>query len=216
MAISRVQANSGTASSASQVNVPFSSDTTPGNTLIGISHNGFATTQPTSIADSNVTYTDRSSVPNASSAMALRQSNTDNCAGGPNTVTATWAASQTGIALIIIEYSGLEPTGSFDQQNTFTGNANALTTGNITTTFPDEVLVYAASTRNSPSGITVGTNFNEIDNFGNNRIVEVADRIVSATGTYSGTSTRTSGSDDSCALVCSYRAANPRRFLLCR
>jgi len=106
-----------------------------------------------------------------------------------NVVTATFGGSIDDRTITVDQYSGCDTTAPLDQYNTGTGDSNTPTTGDITTTAANEVLV--AGVYNCyfyPSTITAGTNYtlrtltDPAPSYGASE-----DRIVSATGTYNAT-----------------------------
>jgi hypothetical protein len=104
-----------------------------------------------------------------------------------NVVTVTYSASVTYRTITVDQYSGCDPSAPLDQYNTGSGNSAAPTTGNITTTSADEVLV-AGVHLDANKTITAGANYTKrtltdpAPSFGASE-----DRIVSATGTYNAT-----------------------------
>jgi len=104
-----------------------------------------------------------------------------------NVVTATYSDSVDYRTITVDQYSGCDTSTPLDQYNTGTGNDTAPTTGNITTTAADEVLVAGVYLRVSKT-ITAGTNYT-LRTLTNSAPSYAAseDRIISATGTYNAT-----------------------------
>jgi len=104
-----------------------------------------------------------------------------------NVVTVTFSASVYNRTITVDQYSGCDTSAPLDQYNTGSGNSNTPTTGNITTTVADEVLV-AGVYLGYPYTITAGTNYTlrTLTNTAPSRGAS-EDRIVSATGTYNAT-----------------------------
>ena len=101
-----------------------------------------------------------------------------------NVVTATFSASVYYRTITVNQYSGCDTSAPLDQYNTGTGYDTAPTTGNITTTVADEVLVAGVRLLASRI-ITAGTNYTKRVDTSSWGASE--DRIVSATGTYNAT-----------------------------
>jgi len=122
-----------------------------------------------------------------------------------NVVTATYSGTTTDRTIIVDQYSGCDTTAPLDQYNTGWGNSDTPTTGNITTTAADEVLVAGVHVYNLGT-FTAGTNYtlrtltDPVPSKGASE-----DRIVSATGTYN--ATFLNGSQYWVTIVASFKAA---------
>jgi glucose/arabinose dehydrogenase/PKD repeat protein len=109
-------------------------------------------------------------------------------AGGTNTVTATFASSISGWAVLYIhEYSGVDTVSPVDTAATATGTAAAMSSGSLTTSNASDLLFAAGASSGTVSaggsGYTTRTT-----SFGNRTM----DRNVTSTGTYSATMTQDS------------------------
>jgi len=104
-----------------------------------------------------------------------------------NVVTATFSGSVGYRTITVDQYSGCDTSAPLDQYNTGAGENTAPTTGNITTTLANEVLVAGVYLRAFKT-ITAGTNYT-IRTLTDPTYAYAAseDRIVSATGTYHAT-----------------------------
>jgi len=172
--------------SATTIAAPAANHTT-GNLLVVFVGFHAATATVSSIADTaGNTYT--------YVASAVYSSNRIECwyaknitGNANNVVTATFSASVNYRTITVDQYSGCDPSAPLDQYNTGSGNSKTPTTGNITTTAADEVLVAGVYLRIGYN-ITAGTNYtlrtltNSAPSAGASE-----DRIVSATGTYNAT-----------------------------
>lgn len=112
-------------------------------------------------------------------------------AGGGDTVTATWSASQGGF-LEIHEYAGIIANPCVDGSAVgATGTSTALDSGALTTTNANDLL-FAGGRMAPPVSLSAGANFTQRDNVANAVMTE--DQIVGATGAYHGTFTGASSS----------------------
>jgi chitodextrinase len=112
-------------------------------------------------------------------------------AAGANTVTVTFNGSTAGPDIRIAEYSGLNTASPLDVSVGASGNGTTLSSGSVTTTSANDLLVGAnnvAHTTTSP-----GSNFTQRLQTDNQNILE--DRIVSATGSYSAGATQSPSGD---------------------
>lgn len=195
MAISLVQKNSNAVNGAPTVSVAYGSNVTSGNLLVAIVSNDSNDQSPSTVSDTRGnTWT------LAQSHLAI-----DGFAGtslyyatanatGPNTV--TWSVgggAAADLMIFVMEYSGI-PSPTLDQ--TSIGGASP---GSITTTNANEVIIAATLDNGGSSVAPIGgwaaTNSFTVELNGavNSSVpsiysgTAVADRIVSATGTYSTT-----------------------------
>ncbi len=118
-------------------------------------------------------------------------------AGGSesNTVTVT-VSSGTQLGLQIYEYSGVATTSPLDQTASSTGSSNSPSSGSVTTTGANDLLIAGVVIQADTSFSNWTNSFNEESDFNNTggnpkRSYAGADRIVTATGTYSTTATTT-------------------------
>src|SRR5262245_10879697 len=130
---------------------------------------------------------------------------------GSNVLTVTFDAARTFKRVCALQYSGCDQDDPFDQEAGGTGTGTAtLTSGNITTTFDDEVLVAFGGEFDIQAGYTPGANYTErwdgpVDSGSNDSAME--DRIVDAIGTYNATMTQTNTNDWVIAIA-SFKAAS--------
>jgi hypothetical protein len=118
-------------------------------------------------------------------------------AGGSesNTVTVT-VSSGTQLGLQIYEYSGVATTSPLDQTASSTGSSNSPSSGSVTTTGANDLLIAGVVIQANTSFSNWTNSFNEESDFNNTggspkRSYAGADRIVTATGTNSTTATTT-------------------------
>jgi glucose/arabinose dehydrogenase/PKD repeat protein len=110
--------------------------------------------------------------------------------GGTNTVTATFANSINGWAVLYLhEYSGVDKVSPVDTTATATGSAAAMSSGSVTTTSPSDLLFAAGA---SSGTVTAGGSgyTTRSSAFGNRTM----DRTVTATGAYSAAMTQDASS----------------------
>ncbi len=103
---------------------------------------------------------------------------------GTNTVSVTFDAATAYPDLRILEYSGLDPAGPFDKAASAAGTSASPSSGSVTTTVADEVLVGGGTTVKHFTGPGSGYTARAIT-VPDGDIAE--DRVVSATGSYSAT-----------------------------
>lgn len=120
-----------------------------------------------------------------------------NVAAGSTTVTVTQTGAFTG--LVVAEYSGIATTSSFDQTNSGSAVSSSPSSGNVTTTQADELLVGFATTEPGVTW-TAGTNFTLRDANSSGQL-QLEDRIVSATGTYAATFTMSASQRWGCGIA---------------
>ena len=118
---------------------------------------------------------------------------TYNAVGGACTVNYD-SVSSSGVDVIILEYSGVEPGADpLDQQRSAESTGTTITSGNMTETTNAEDLIVSCCALYTASAVTIteGANFNAIREEYENGATEspgaVEDRVVSSTGTYAGT-----------------------------
>lgn len=101
-----------------------------------------------------------------------------------NVVLATLSGNAPFKQIVVAQYSGLATASMFDQQNVGTsgGGASAqISTGNVTTTQADELIVVGIGVYGSLTA-TPGANWTEV--YDPNATIKLYERIVAATGTY--------------------------------
>jgi chitodextrinase len=109
-----------------------------------------------------------------------------NIAAGSNTVTVTFTGSVPWPDLRVAEYSGLDTTAPLDVSASNSGNDTDMSSGSITTTNADDLLVGANTIERGT--IAADANFTQRLIDSNLNILE--DRIVTATGSYSASATQ--------------------------
>lgn len=115
--------------------------------------------------------------------------------GTGHTFTVTYSAgSPPYIVLAVASYSGMQTASVLDQTATGSGTSASLATSSTgTTTVADELLIMTGTVSNGSNSTFTGTNgFTVRSQYGRADLGEIgflADRIVSATGTYAGTAT---------------------------
>ena len=105
---------------------------------------------------------------------------------GSNTVTLTFSTTVSYPDVRVVEYSGVDPVNPLDVAIGSAGNGATQNSGSVTTTSANDVLL--ASNYVSDSTTAVGTGYTQRFITNGGEVVE--DKIVSAIGTYSATSTQ--------------------------
>lgn len=219
MAIAYVQSANGQAFSGTTVAATFGSNVTAGN-LIVITL--YANKGLTSIADT-LTHTYSTATANTDgSTYVFGCYYVANISGGANTVTATLTAAHTFALMTVQEYSGAATSSPLDQatfafQATPGTGANAITTGNVTTTTDGQLIFGAAgSTEANTATVSAGTNYTIRQNPLSDNPSE--DRIQTTAAATAVTFTTTDTTASYHSLVATFKAAaaaaTPRRFLL--
>ena len=211
-----VQGAESNATSAATQAITFGSSTTTGNTII--CGTGFVTTvNLLSAADTSGvnTYTLLTESTRVAVDVSVQQFYAVDITGGWTVLTATYQNSSASKGLHCAEFSGmgasvLDQQAGNAQDNPGTG-ADAVTSGNITTTVANEVLFTTSCC--SPTTVNVGTNYTYID------AAPLDDqgsayRIVSSTGTYAGTWTANDAADDFVTRISSFEALPCRGALM--
>lgn len=194
MAIAYVNRTSGSSETGvTSVNCTAANHSAGGLLVVGVKFEGGATTVTASDTAGN-TFTGLTARTNTNNDLRSRILYSANITGhATNVVQVQFAASRAFSRIFVLQYSGCDAT-PFDQENFGqSGSGTSMTTGNVTTTVNDEVLVVFAGEYNAQSGYTAGTNFTEradgpVD-FGYAGSA-AEDRIVTATGTYAGAMTQ--------------------------
>ena len=111
-----------------------------------------------------------------------------NVAGGANTVTATFATAVTSFAAIYIhEYAGIDKVNPLDVSRSAVGTGGAMSSGPVTTTNANDLLLGAAASTSSVTKAGAGWTTRS-KAFGNRTI----DRNVASAGSYTATATQNS------------------------
>lgn len=130
--------------------------------------------------------------------------------GASHTVSMTTNAEQYSV-LNASEYSGIATSSSIDQTGSGTGTSTTLSSGNVTTTQADELLVGAGTiSAGTDSTFTATSSFTLRGSIGNadeGTVGYLIDRIVSATGTYAATATWGGSSGAWVAAIATFKAA---------
>ena len=111
-------------------------------------------------------------------------------AAGTNTVTVTFSTAAVFADIRIAEYSGLDPANPVDVSAGSQGNSATSSSGPVTTTNANDLLVGANLVQTSTNGAGAGFTSRMITN-PDGDILE--DRVVTATGSYSATASIASG-----------------------
>ena len=109
-----------------------------------------------------------------------------NVAGGTNTVTASFASSITGWAIVYAhEYAGIDKVKPLDVTTGAIGTAGAMSSGSLTTTFAGDLLFAAGASSVTVTG--AGSGWTTRSTASGNR---TQDRLATAPGSYSATATQ--------------------------
>lgn len=106
-------------------------------------------------------------------------------------------------------YNGFSGTVSLDQAAGSTGTSTSLSSGNVTTTVADELLIGSGTHVNTSGAFTAGASFTiraQYSNSGDNATGYIEDRVVSATGTYSAGAT-VAGNSDWAARIATFKGS---------
>lgn len=127
-----------------------------------------------------------------------------NCAGGANTVTVTIPSSVTvDLDMAIQEYSGVSHVNALDQSGGVANGSTALSFS-LTTQFANEVLfclAYDQSNSSSTFASTAGWNARVQTSNPGAETLKTFDQLVSTTGVYSNTVTRTGASSNGYSVL---------------
>jgi len=110
-----------------------------------------------------------------------------NIKGGPDTVTINLSANSGWIELYLTEYSGVDRTNPIDAQAGASGNAGAVSSGNVTTTVAGD-MIYGYCVGDSTCTVGSGSTARSIFN---NNLIE--DRTAGNPGSYAATGTANNG-----------------------
>ena len=111
-------------------------------------------------------------------------------ASATNTVTVTFNATTATPNLRVMEYDGLDTAAPLDTAASGTGTSTAASSGNLTTTSANEMIV-SSSTASTAYTVPGTSNILRLISTAPNSLVE--DRLVTATGTYAAGATLASG-----------------------
>ena len=181
--------------------LPFTSSTTPGD-LIVIGLRVWHGAAPLSLSDSSGnTYALAVTQFNSNDSHQLYLYYAQNIAGGPDTVTVTTGGTSPTIRMTALEYSGAATSGVLDRVASATGKGTAVSSGNVTTLFPIELLVGIATDANGATW-TAGSTWSLRDAPGNRMADE--DQVIFSAGTSAATFT-TNTSDYWTAIVATFK-----------
>ena len=196
-----------TASFGSTVAIPFASNVTAGNHLTcHINANHGISTVTDSLGQSfssAVNVTDGAT-------YSLATFYKENTAGGANTVTATFAGTITYASIQCSERSGVATSGSLDKfasnsQTTPGTGANAVTSGNVTTTTDGQLIVGWSTALTVGAGTTsAGTGFTPRTNVFGDTLIE--DQVQASAGSIAATFTTTSATSNFITLITTFKA----------
>lgn len=190
---SYVQGNSTTANSGSSVTTTYTSAQKAGDLNVVFVAWYQATSSVQSITDSNgntyVAAVGPTVNPSGLTQVVYYASNIVPAAAGTNTVTVNFASSVTYPDIRILEFSGISPVSPFDTASAAIGTGTTLNSGPLTTSTANELLVAGGYVQHTYSG-GAGPGYTQILVSAWNL---VEDAVVTAIGSYSATSTTSSG-----------------------
>jgi hypothetical protein len=204
--IAVVQSTNAMGSAVTLVQSAFPSANTGGNLILALVRMS-STSQTVTVTDSagNV-YSDAVAQIQTSDGHQLHLFYAKNIAGGSNTVTATFSATNNHPWLAIYEYRGLSATSPLDRTSAAQGTSTVVSSGSTPVTSSANELVFAGL--GLPSGysgtVTVGSGFvlGEQSTSTSPGATETA--LVTATGSYAGTFALSSSTNWS-ALVATFK-----------
>lgn len=137
-----------------------------------------------------------------------------NCTAGIRTITCTPGGAGTPFNNIFVaEYSGLAPSSPVDQTNSANGASGTITSGAITTALTQALLIFGMATNDGSSGLiaTPNNSFVQVD-FDDDANAAACgglfDRIIAASGTFTGSVSLNSGAASGWAgAIVSYNAS---------
>lgn len=203
MAITNVQSRA-TSGLGSSLSLAFLSDPTAGNLLVyGSSSND----DPTSITDTQ--QTPLKAIDAGASFNWGDIWYSANCVGAATTVTVNGGAGQNR-SLLIAEYSGCATSSVLDKTSSNSGFGTAMDSGGAVTTDTADELLFLLSASESTRSTTFTGSFSELQDTGPGATCSgaIAERIVSATGSYQGTGTLNSNGNWVMCLA-TFRGAPP-------
>lgn len=199
MAIAQVQKQRSQTNAASTT-ATFSSAATAGNLLVAIAYtNG----NQSSLDVTGFTLAVKTNYSGTAASVGIWYKI---ASGGETGVTST---GMTICRLHIAEYSGIDPT-PIDQTNSNTQNTTTtISTGSITTTVADELIVTGAANVASSSGTRSWDNsFNVLYDDATGPRLLSGELIVSSVGTYSSTATLHTSNSNSGAVIASFKGVS--------
>jgi hypothetical protein len=134
----------------------------------------------------------------------------ENIGGGANTVTASVPVSTTDAAFFIAEYSGIVTSGALDKTSSAMGSGSSISTGNTAaTSAANELLIGMIGMSAGSSGFNMFSGFEEKGFVkqgpgNNNNVAALADKLVTATGTYAATAS-SSGSEAWSGIIATFK-----------
>jgi hypothetical protein len=206
--IALLQHKQGVGNTVTSFGIAFTSDVTKGSLLVCSSYIT-DTSGPTSVTDTlTQTYVPDVRQDQVQNGNEVSIWSTPNSVAGANTLTTTTSAAFVH-RNTILEYSGMATSTPKDQSNSAdNAAATSLASGDITTTQADEVLIClfasgAADTYTADGAFTVEETI--LAGAGVNR-AQTSDRVVSAIGTYSNTSSIAGAAKNLSSCIVSYKA----------
>ncbi|MEZ0391781.1 MAG: hypothetical protein ACAH59_06170 [Pseudobdellovibrionaceae bacterium] len=120
---------------------------------------------------------------------------------GQNVVTVSLSGSK-NVTLSVLEYAGLDPVTPLDQISSNGNFSGSPTAPNVTTTYPNELLLGFILTKNGGATTdTVATNYKLVRIEGWVNSTSIIERVVSSTGTYGASTTISPDTDHVIHLV---------------
>ncbi|MBT8331843.1 MAG: hypothetical protein KJP06_05890, partial [Deltaproteobacteria bacterium] len=207
-AITFVQTKNGNSNGATSVSATFDTAPTENNLLVAIVGNRDSSTAPTTPSGWSVAISETGNTPGQVIFYKIAG------VSEPSTVTVSNYGTSTNLGIHIYEYSGISTSSPLDQTNSANGNSATASTGSITTTYADELLIAGLVSNDREASFSSWANsFFERNDFhissgkpGDKSGFGGADRIVSSTGTYS-TSATVSGSGAWRGQIVSFKEA---------
>ncbi len=207
-AITFVQTKNGNSNGATSVSATFDTAPTENNLLVAIVGNRDSSTAPTTPSGWSVAISETSNTPGQVVFYKIAG------ASESSTVTVSNYGTSTNLGIHIYEYSGISTSSPLDQSNSANGNSATASTGSITTTYSDELLIAGLVSNDREASFSSWTNsFFERNDFhitsgkpGDKSGFGGADRIVSSTGSYS-TSATVSGTGAWRGQIVSFKEA---------
>jgi hypothetical protein len=205
MSIVRVQSANAHALAASSQTVLLNG-VVGGNSLLVLVHDYYSSSPKTASDDKSNSYTTRIEAAAPSDPFSsVSVISADNVTGGNVTITVS-AGSATYYNIIAIEYSGLEPTGSWDTYNV--AFSSGFDSGTVTPATTNALLIGCGGRLDTTDDYTLDSPWSAVSYENGTTIsgLKVADQIVSAGGSYkfSGTASSANHAVD---LIGSFKAA---------
>jgi hypothetical protein len=180
--------------SASTVTVTFNSAQASGDLNVVVVGWNDATAQVNSVTDSKGNHYTAAVGPTVQTGTATQviyyAMNIASATAGSNTVTVTFNTAASYPDIRIVEYSGISQTSAVDVFAAAQGSGSPSSSGSVTTTNPNDLLVGANLVQHTTTGAGSGFTSRVITN-PDEDILE--DSVVSATGSYSATAPITGG-----------------------